>query len=410
MKTDSIVDKLIIEEIKATKLYLWLFYFIFLSYDLIIYIIIPLFTGREAELVKLGLGYWLYFIVIGLLPISIYFIKSNKSYIVKYFIFFGYNLIDLTNTLMIYVGKELEFASANVVEVLFILFTPIFLSRRFYWIVLSSMILKYALIGVILLDGILIIGIVILLVLAGVSYLYIHRFNSYIKTLEKVHEDLHHKEKLALVGQLATSIGHEIRNPLQALKGFTQLQEEKHQNDQEYYRIMQSELERINVIVNDLMYIGKPKPTSFEENDVENILKYVVRILAPIAEINNVTFQYNFESHKKIECDGNQLKQVFINLIKNSIESMPNGGNITISSKLIEDEKILVLIEDEGCGIEEDKIRDLGKPFFTTKSDGNGLGLMVSFDIIEKHNGKILYKSNIGKGTTVEINLPVKSK
>jgi signal transduction histidine kinase len=408
MSAENKLNKFVIEEIKASKLFLWLFYIIFLTYDLFYYFGMPMVNDNyESGFPEGGLGYWLHIIVLGLLPIAIYLLKGGNPYVAKYLVFIIYNLLDLISNLMLYIGNDGPFNSANIVEMFAILFTPLFMSKKFFWVVYGAIAFKYIVYGFVLQDSFLLIGLVIFTVLAAISYLFLSRFLSYIKTMEKVNEDLRQKEKLALVGQLATSIGHEIRNPLAALKGFTQLQHEKYPADKEFYKIMENEVERINLIVDDLMYLGKPKTSKMVKCDIKEIIEYAATILKPIAQSNDVTIKVNISHPLLINCDGNQLKQVFINLIKNAIESMPSGGDIHISSKFKENETLVILIEDEGQGIDDTKLSMLGKPFFTTKQDGNGLGLLVTFNIIEKHNGKIFFSSEFGKGTVVEINLPI---
>jgi signal transduction histidine kinase len=398
--------KLIIEEIKATKLFLWLFYIIFFLYELFYYFLIPMISkGKIENIYSEGLGYWFYVLVIGLLPLALYYLKSAKPELTKYIIIIGYNIVDFIFALTIYIGNDMGFRSGNIVELLFILFSPIFLDKKFFWITFGTLILKLSFLGLILHDIALLHGVVIMSVLAGIAYIFLYRFISYFKTLEKVNEELRNKEKLAAVGQLATSIGHEIRNPLSALKGFTQLQHEKYPQDKGFFQIMENEIERMNLIVNDLMYIGKPKTLTLLKHDLKDIINYVVTILSQIAGLNHVVINIELDNIPMILCDSNQLKQVFINLIKNSIESMPTGGIITITTKY-HDDFLVIRIEDEGQGIEKEKLSKLGQPFFSTKHDGNGLGLMVSMSIIEKHNGKIVFDSEIGKGTKVEVYLP----
>jgi signal transduction histidine kinase len=400
------INKLITEEIKATKLFLWLFYIIFLTYDLFYFFALPRVNDNyELGFPKEGLGFWLHIIVIGLLPVAIYILKNGNAYIAKYLIFISYNLLDFISNLMTYIGNDIPFNSGNIVEMFAILFTSLFMSKRYFWVVYGTIAFKYIVYGIVLQDSILLLGLVILTVLAAISFLFLSRFHSYIKTMEIINEELRQKEKLALVGQLATSIGHEIRNPLASLKGFTQLQHEKHPEDKEYYKIMENEVERINLIVDDLMYLGRQRKLNLERHNIKEIIEYVIAILTPIAQSNNVTIHLNIENGLKIECDANQIKQVFINLVKNAIEAMPIGGNLTITSNILQDGKVVIYVQDEGKGIE--KLDLLGQPFFTTKQDGNGLGLMVTFNIIEQHNGKITYNSGIGKGTTVELALPI---
>lgn len=406
MSAESRLNKLVIEEIKATKLFLWLFYIIFITYDVFYYFGLPMVNDNyELGLPKEGLGYWLHIIVIGLLPLAIYILKYGNAYVAKYLIFISYNLLDFISNLMLYIGSDVAFNSANVVEMFAILFTSLFMSKKYFWVVYGTIAFKYIVYGIVLQDSFLLLGLVILTVLAAISYLFLSRFLSYINTMEKVNEDLRQKEKLALVGQLATSVGHEIRNPLAALKGFTQLQHQKYPDDKEFYKIMENEIERINLIVNDLMYLGRPRKLNREHHDVKEIIEYVITILNPIAQSNNVKIHLNIDIELIIKCDGNQIKQVFINLIKNAIEAMPMGGNVNITSKMIKNGRLIICIQDDGNGIE--KLELLGQPFFTTKHDGNGLGLMVTFNIIEQHNGKITFNSGLGKGTTVELNLPI---
>lgn len=408
MNAENRLNKLVMEEIKATKLFLWLFYIIFISYDVFYYYILPMVHERyEMGLPKEGLGFWLHILVIGLLPYVNYLLKKGNPYFAKYLIFIVYNLLDFISNLMFYTRVDIPFESGNVVELFFVLFTPLFMNKKYFWVIYCTIVVKYVIYGVVLHDSFVLLAIVIFTVLAAISYMFLSRFLSYINTMDKVNEDLRQKEKLALVGQLATSIGHEIRNPLASLKGFTQLQHEKYPHDQEFYKIMENEIERINTIVNDLMYLGKPKTVTFVKHDIKEIIEYVITILNPIALSNNVNFNMTIIGFSSINGDENQLKQVFINLFKNAIESMPAGGNIHISSKVIENQTLVIVIEDEGQGIEKEKLSKIGQPFFTTKVDGNGLGLLVTFNIIEKHNGKIIYNSEIGKGTVVEIYLPI---
>jgi two-component system sporulation sensor kinase A len=223
----------------------------------------------------------------------------------------------------------------------------------------------------------------------------------------KTRELLQHSEKLTLVGQLAAGIAHEIRNPLTALKGFLQLMQKNGQEKKEYYSIMSSELARIELIVSELLVLAKPQSTYFQERDLHTLIKHVVTLIDTEAIIKNVLITVEFESDiPPIRCDENQLKQAFINFLKNGIEAMQNGGNIFI--KVSRDEAhVIIRFIDQGCGIPEERIKRLGEPFYTTKETGTGLGLMVSYKIIENHNGQIRMTSKLNEGTTVEVILPI---
>jgi signal transduction histidine kinase len=270
------------------------------------------------------------------------------------------------------------------------------------------MIGKYVILGGILQESNVVLPIIVFFVLSVIAYFLLTRFTSYINSLTSVHLELRQKEKLAVIGQMAAGIGHEIRNPLSSLKGFTQLQQERYPNTNDFYPIMIQEIDRINSIVNDLMYLGKPKEIKFVKANIEEIVAYTLSITQQQAEKQGVTIETILEGPlPPLECDSHQLKQVFINLLKNAIESMPHGGKITIIVKILDGKMVNILIQDEGCGITEDSIPNLGEPFFTTKTDGTGLGLMVSNQIVQDHQGEITIKSSVGKGTMVNVTVPI---
>jgi two-component system sporulation sensor kinase A len=224
------------------------------------------------------------------------------------------------------------------------------------------------------------------------------------KTTEEM---LRQSEKLSVVGQLAAGIAHEIRNPLTSLVGFSQLiKSASHKKILEYAEIMLVELNRINSIVNEFMLIAKPQNSKFEVKCLYEIIDNVVSLLQPQAILHNVDINFEKKKEALVKCDEVQLKQVFINLIKNSVEAMPSGGRIEITLKCIGSSRMLIKIKDFGVGIAEDLLPNLGNPFFTTKEEGTGLGLMVCYRIIEAHQGALKIYSKLGLGTTIEIELP----
>jgi signal transduction histidine kinase len=171
---------------------------------------------------------------------------------------------------------------------------------------------------------------------------------------------------------------------------------------------MLSELERINSIVSEFLILSKPQFTNYEVRGLIQILTSVVTLLESEAHKNNVQILTAFHlDNVQINCVESQLKQVFINVLKNAIEAMPSGGNISVHAELDQDGYVRIKFVDQGCGIPVSRISKLGEPFYTTKEKGTGLGLMVSYKIIENHFGKIKIKSKENKGTTVEIQLPV---
>ncbi|KIL48362.1 ATP-binding protein [Jeotgalibacillus campisalis] len=213
-------------------------------------------------------------------------------------------------------------------------------------------------------------------------------------------------EKLAMLGQLAAGIAHEIRNPLTSIKGFIHLLQANNRKE-EYFDIVFSELDRINEIVGEFLVLAKPSAATFVEQDVKVLIKDVVTLINTQSILNNVQIFVEFESDlPMVSCEKNQIKQVFLNLLKNSIEAMPKGGIIDVKVREKEDDQISIIIVDQGVGIPKERLSTLGEPFYTTKEKGTGLGLMTCYKIIEGHHGKLNIQSEVNEGTTIEIMLP----
>lgn len=210
-------------------------------------------------------------------------------------------------------------------------------------------------------------------------------------------------EKLSVAGQLAAGIAHEIRNPLTAIKGFFKLLEREYDQRKEYFHIIESELSRIELILSELLLLAKPHQVRTQKVSLDSLLKDVTTLLETQAIMNNVWFEMNLEADAPyVQCDDNQVKQVFINLLKNGIEAMSDGGKIFIETQDDGDE-IVISISDQGQGIPDEIIARLGEPFFTTKTTGTGLGLMITFNIIKNHHGSVKVKSKEHVGTTFEV-------
>ena len=226
----------------------------------------------------------------------------------------------------------------------------------------------------------------------------------------EMQEQLRKSDRLNIIGELAAGIAHEIRNPMTALKGFIQLLEPSIRAEHSmYYDVITSELARIDSIINEFLILAKPQEIKFQVKDVCQIMRETVDLLSAQAVLYNVQFKTFYEDELPfIFCEPNQLKKVFINLLKNAIEVMPSGGKITIAINQIDGQFIKISIQDEGIGIPKDKIKKLGEPFYTTKENGTGLGLMVSYRIIEEHKGSIQVESEEGIGTIFRIILPIK--
>lgn len=221
-------------------------------------------------------------------------------------------------------------------------------------------------------------------------------------------ELLHQQDKLAAVGQLAAGVAHEIRNPLTSMKGYTEFLhlEEQDPSRMEYFEIILDEIDRVNQIVEEFLVLAKPKSVHLETKNIIPIIHNVLSLMEFDARKKNVTIYFdNVDEQILVRCDESRLKQVFLNFVKNGMEAMPNGGNIKVTTEL-KDGEVQISIEDTGVGIPPERLKKLGEPFYTTKKTGNGLGLMVSFKIIEGHKGRIVVESEINKGTTFNIVLP----
>jgi len=221
-------------------------------------------------------------------------------------------------------------------------------------------------------------------------------------------EQLRKSDTLNVVGELAAGIAHEIRNPMTALKGFIQLLEASVEEDySNYFSIITSELQRIESIITEFLILAKPQALKCVEKDLNVIVKETIDLLNGEALLCDVMLiPMLVEGPIELYCEPNQLKQVLINLIKNAIESMKDGGNVTIRTESCTNQHVKLTVTDEGCGMSETKLKKLGEPFYTTKERGTGLGLMVSYKIIKEHGGEVEVISTEGVGTSFSIVLP----
>lgn len=216
-------------------------------------------------------------------------------------------------------------------------------------------------------------------------------------------------EKLAVAGQLAAGVAHEIRNPLTALKGFVQLLMRQGGN-KTYLEVMENELSRIEMIVGELLVLAKPQVFQKKRYDLMKLIGQVVTLLEVQAQLNNIEMHLTHDQTPIfLECAETQLKQVLVNLIKNAFEAMPNGGKLDIEVQA-DDEKVRISVRDNGVGLSEEQLERVGEPFFTTKELGTGLGLMMCKRIMEQHDGTLEMESQLGQGTSVHLYLPILTK
>lgn len=210
-------------------------------------------------------------------------------------------------------------------------------------------------------------------------------------------------EKLQAVEQMGAAISHEIRNPLTAASGFVQLLQDSYltkQQQQDYLNIVKEELKAAERVIEDYLTFAKPSLVKIEELNVKKELQQVINILQPIANQNSVKILTDFSVVAFIQGDRQKFRQVFINVLKNAVESMPNGGYLTIGTEFSRNH-ITIQVKDTGIGMAKEQLERLGEPYYSTKgSKGTGLGMMVVYSIVRAMNGTIKVESEVGVGTT----------
>jgi signal transduction histidine kinase len=286
---------------------------------------------------------------------------------------------------------------------------------------------------------------------------YLNSLESANKKLKQAQEELIRSEKLASIGRFAAGVAHEVGNPLGAILGYTSIleREDIHREEaQDYLKRIEKEIERINRILRELLDFSKPSKFEIRDVEVNTVLENTLSLLSHQKTFKNIETQLELEPDlPMIKGDESQLSQVFINILLNAIDAMPNGGYLKIQTEnfvverylgddfqpiypprrkgdpmesdysrlrksdpfsalftkfLKEDRLVKIRISDTGVGIEPDNLERIFDPFFTTKEPdkGTGLGLSVSLSIIESMNGRIRVESEIGKGSAFEIYFP----
>lgn len=220
-------------------------------------------------------------------------------------------------------------------------------------------------------------------------------------------------EKLSVIGKIGAGLAHEIRNPLTSIIGLLEVFKEnlKTDNDKqgEYFRIIFSELERIKNLVQQFVMMAKPdeKEVSKSRVSLHELIEDILTLMENDFRNKNIKVLYQASFKDKINIDKDKIKQVFLNILQNSFDAIDFDGNISIAiDQSHSDNEVEITIRDDGSGMDKDTLEKLSTPFHSTKKDGLGLGLSMSYHIIELHRGRIKVKSEKGKGTTFTIWLP----
>ena len=223
-------------------------------------------------------------------------------------------------------------------------------------------------------------------------------------------------DRLSSLGMLTAGLAHEIRNPLVAIRTFTQLLPERYQDPEfrnSFQAVALKEVDRICGLVNDLLNFARPSTPNVSAEDINEIVEGIVRILETEAREKEVQIYRRLASSlPKIFIDKEQIKQVSMNVILNALQSIEGRGVVEVSTRLFtrngSEQFVQIEVRDSGAGIPEKDLEDIFTPFFTTKKDGSGLGLSISHQIVQEHGGYIVVESQVGKGATFFLNLPVR--
>ncbi|OGP54315.1 MAG: hypothetical protein A2162_12835 [Deltaproteobacteria bacterium RBG_13_52_11b] len=236
------------------------------------------------------------------------------------------------------------------------------------------------------------------------------------RMLKQRQEQLIRSEKMAALGQLSAGIAHEIRTPLTSIKIFIQSLAKEidlDENQKEDFRIVMREIDRMNENITRFLNFARPEEPLFQAINVATLVKDAMNLLAAKLKSSGIHLDISLpEEHPPVEGDPKQLAQVFLNLLLNAVEAMPQGGTLTIRSvvKVNPDshqDLLQLVIKDTGHGVREKDRPYVFDPFFTTKEGGTGLGLSIVYSIVQKHNGRIEVESELGKGSSFILSLPI---
>ncbi|SEC74065.1 two-component system, sporulation sensor kinase B [Paenibacillus sp. GP183] len=253
-------------------------------------------------------------------------------------------------------------------------------------------------------------------ILIGLGYCVIHMLTmsmitfliEHIKENLALRQEFQKSEKLNVLSELAASVAHEIRNPMTVARGFMQILNQSQVSEEKkrmYTAMVIEEIDRAQNIISDYLSLAKPQAEKLEKLDASTLSQKLANLINPYASLLNVQIAFEMESYLWILANGEKLMQCLVNLTKNGIEAMPDGGTLQIRGYK---EKDLVRIEirDNGIGMTHEQLERLGTPFYSTKQKGTGLGMMVSYRIIKTFGGTIDVTSQLNKGTCFVVTLP----
>jgi two-component system NtrC family sensor kinase len=248
-----------------------------------------------------------------------------------------------------------------------------------------------------------------------------HRVEEKSSELRGAQEEMLRVERMASIGKLAAVVAHEINNPLAGILTYSKLLKKRLSREAQpdvenisMLDLMESESRRCGDIVKNLMTFARPTSMNREPADLNSIIDRCIRLVQHQLELKNIELHRRLDEHLPlVRCDHGQIEQVVLALVMNAIDAMPNGGNLTLSSRAAGDSgQVQMAVVDDGVGMPPDVVANMFEPFFTTKEHGRGLGLglAISRNIVDRHGGQIDVTSEPGHGTAFTITLPLQSK
>jgi len=238
-------------------------------------------------------------------------------------------------------------------------------------------------------------------------------FNRMVRNLREIQSELIRSEKLISMGRLSAGVAHEIRNPLNAMKGAIIYLQRRKPGDpliKEYTQLMLEEIERLDLFVTEFLYFAKQSAPKLVLTNLNELIQNTLTLFDERLRQKMIVVTENLHpALSSVYVDPHQMEQVLLNLVINAIDAMPQGGVLHVSSLADGDGaklKAVIRIRDNGVGIPENQLRNVFDPFYSTKDGGTGLGLPISLGIVESHGGELRIQSVAGQGTEVVIELP----
>jgi two-component system, sporulation sensor kinase B len=243
-----------------------------------------------------------------------------------------------------------------------------------------------------------------------ILYYIFHLSNVRFQKQRMYYEHVQQAERLKTTGQMAAAVAHEIRNPLTVVKGFLQYYGEDPELNQSLKRnlsLMIDELHTAEHVISQFLSMAKPDQSeSMGSVDIELVLNDVTELLNTYGLLNDNSIDLSVEKECSITANPIELKQLFMNLIKNAIEASPQSSAVIVTAKK-ERGEVRIQVTDNGKGMSSEELKSLGIPFYSLKSKGTGLGIMICYNIVEKYKGTLKFESTQGIGTTVKVKFPL---